>query len=78
VRAVATGAKSCLIRLAYAPNRNEPLEVIWELDGRGERAPRAVFDFEAMLERVDTCAFSEALGAGTHFWDADLPWNRAA
>jgi len=77
IQAVRTGPKECLVRLAYAPNRNEPLEVIWEMDGRGERLPRSVFDFDAMLDRVDVSAISSRLGMGTHFWDARLPWNRA-
>ena len=75
VHAVRTGARECLIRLAYAPNRDEPLEVIWELDGRGERQPRAFFGFESMLTRLDPGAISGALGSGTHFWDMTLPWN---
>jgi S-adenosylmethionine synthetase len=77
VSAVRTGARACLVKVAYEPNRNEPLEVIWELDGPGGRLPRAFFNFDAMLQRVDPVAITAALGMGTHFWDTDLPWNRA-
>lgn len=76
IHAVATGAATCLVRLAYAPNRNEPLEVIWEMDGRGDRLPRAFFDFDAMLGRMDVHAITGELGSGTHFWNPRLPWNR--
>ncbi len=76
VHAVRTGARECLIRLAYAPNSNAPLEVIWEMAGRGGKPPRAHFDFNAMLARVEVQAITAALGQGTHFWDAGLPWNR--
>lgn len=71
-----TGSRECLIRLAYAPNSNRPLEVIWEMEGRGEKQPRAHFDFDAMLARVDVQAIAAGLGQGTHFWDAGLPWNQ--
>jgi S-adenosylmethionine synthetase len=76
IHAVKTGARECLIRLAYAPNSNGPLEMVWEMDGRGERQPRAHFDFDAMLSRVDAKAISALLGQGTHFWDEALPWNQ--
>jgi S-adenosylmethionine synthetase len=76
ILAVRTGARECLIRLAYAPNRNEPLEVIWEMEGRGEKKPRAHFDFNAMLARVDVRAITCELGQGTHFLDKKLPWNQ--
>ena len=75
VEAVRTGARECMIRLAYAPNRDEPLEVVWELEGRGERQPRDFFAFGAMLARVDPAAITAALGSGTHFWEPTLPWN---
>lgn len=68
VHAVATGAQDCQIRLAYAPNRNEPLEVVWELTGRGERVPRRFFDFDRMLGRASAEVFKGDSGMGTHFW----------
>lgn len=76
IHAVRTGSKECLIRLAYAPNCNGPLEVIWEMEGRGEKQPRSHFDFDAMLARVDVQAIATGLGQGTHFWDERLPWNK--
>jgi hypothetical protein len=51
--------------------------VVWEIEGRGERAPRAFFNFDAMLARVDPDVISADLGMGIHFWDPRLPWNRA-
>lgn len=62
IHAVRTGAKESLIRLVYAPNRNEPMEIVWEMDGHGERQPRSYFDFDAMLARVDTA------GVTAVFW----------
>jgi S-adenosylmethionine synthetase len=76
IHAVRTGSKECLIRLAYAPNSNRPLEVIWEMEGRGEKQPRVNFDFDSMLARIEAQSISAGLGQGVHFWDEGLPWNR--
>ena len=53
VKAVASGAQDCLIRLAYAPNLNEPLEVVWEIGGQGDRVSRSFFGVDQMLARMD-------------------------
>jgi hypothetical protein len=43
VRAVQSGAKECLVRLAYAPNREAPLDIDYTMEGRGERqSPRVL------------------------------------
>ncbi len=76
IYAVRTGAKECLLRLTYAPNCSQPLDVNWEIEGRGERRPSTFFDFDAMLARINTRSITSELGKGTHFWDAHLPWNR--
>ena len=78
VHAVRTGAKECLVRLAYAPNSNTPMEVVWEMEGRGEKQSRTHFDFDAMLARVDVLAIAARLGQGTHFWDEGLLWNQGS
>jgi S-adenosylmethionine synthetase len=75
IHAVRTGAKECFLRLVYAPNSNQPLDVNWEMEGRGERQAKSFFDFDAMLGRIDSHAITAELGKGTHFWDANLPWN---
>ncbi len=75
IHAVRTGAKECLLRLAYAPNRNQPLEVNWEIEGGGQRQPRRFFDFDAMLGSIDSQSITSELGKGFHFWDTNLPWN---
>ena len=75
IHAVRTGAKECFLRLVYAPNANQPLDVNWEMEGRGERQIKSSFDFDAMLGRVDPHAITSELGKGTHFWDMNFPWN---
>lgn len=78
IHAVITGARQCTIQLIYAPNRDEPLEVVWHLDGRGEQQPRRYFRFDEMIGRVDKNAIERSLGQGLHFWDPALPWNRGS
>ncbi len=46
VDAVQSGAKSCQVTLAYAPNLDEPLDVCYEMEGRGERWPVDAFRHE--------------------------------
>lgn len=43
VHAVRTGASECLVRVAYAPNVSVPLDVAYEMCGRGERMPAEHF-----------------------------------
>lgn len=76
IHAVRTGAKECMLRLTYAPNCSQPLDVNWDTEGRSERWPMAFFNFDAMLARIDTASITSELGRGTHFWDTNLPWNR--
>ena len=76
IHAVRTGAKECMLRLTYAPNCSQPLDVNWNIEGRGERWPMTFFDFDAMLARIDTASITSELGKGIHFWDTNLPWNR--
>ena len=78
VRAVQGGARECLVRLAFAPNMAEPLEVTWEMTGRGERAPREFFAHQAMVGRYAATTINAAMGRGTHFFDDALPWNCGA
>ena len=75
IRAVTTGAQTCLVRLAWAPNLSMPLDVSYEMEGRGERLPAEWFEHGAMCERVDVGEITTALGRGWHFWDPRLPWN---
>ena len=68
VRAVRTGAKECLIRLAYAPNRSEPLDIAYEMTGSGQRMPAAFFGHDFMRQRYRLCLspIYELQGRGVH------------
>jgi S-adenosylmethionine synthetase len=74
VRAVASGATECLVRLAYAPNVPEPIDVAYEMVGRGERVAPAFFGHGEMRERYGTGIDYVALALGTHFFGRE-PWN---
>jgi S-adenosylmethionine synthetase len=78
VRAVASGASECLVRVAYAPGIPEPMDVSYEMYGRGERMPTGFFDHGAMRQRYGTALDYTALARGGHFFDEGLPWNTAA
>jgi len=81
LHAVRTGAGECRVTLAYAPNRDLPLDVIYEMDRRGERCAPEWFSHTAIRERYLTAAsasggvFIARLGTGCHFVDEGLPWN---
>ncbi len=75
VRAVATGARECRVQVAYAPNLAEPLEVVYDMEGRGERMSRAFFHHGAMQERYGAFRIVPRMGQGIHFLEPAFPWN---
>ena len=75
VRSVKSGAQECLVRLCYAPNESLPLDVSFEMVGRGRRETEEFFDHEAMVERYQPRYISAELGIGKHFFLPNLPWN---
>jgi hypothetical protein len=75
VEAVAGGASQCLVMAAWAPNVGEPLDVVWQLEGRGSRRPEAWFRHGAMVERAPGVRVGRHLGRGRHFVDLGLEWN---
>lgn len=77
VRAVRSGAKECLVRLAWAPNVGEPMAVVWEMEGRGERQPRHFFSHDRLRSVYDGRWVTADLARGRHFLDGDMPWNAA-
>jgi len=75
VRAVQSGASECLVRVAYAPNREMPLDVDYAMEGRGECQPAAFFAHPEMVDRYSAGLLSTRLAQGRHFFDPRLPWN---
>ena len=76
VRAVQSGAGECLVRVMYAPNIKGPLDVSFEMTGRGNRQPKAFFDHAAMISRYAGPVIDRNIARGRHFFDQDLVWNR--
>jgi S-adenosylmethionine synthetase len=54
VHAVRSGAEECHVTLAYAPNRDLPLDVTYEMVGRGARCAASWFAHSAIRERYTT------------------------
>jgi S-adenosylmethionine synthetase len=75
IRAVKAGAEECLVRLAFAPNRREPLDIAYEMTGRGERQQAKFFEHPEMVARYSTTQITPEIAKGNHFFDLDLPWN---
>jgi len=65
----------CLVRVAYAPNVTEPLDVCYEMTGRGKREGKGFFEHLEMISRYRGVRITGELAQGRHFFDPDLPWN---
>jgi len=76
VRAVQSGAGECLVRVMYAPNIKQPLDVSFEMTGRGNRQPKAFFDHAAMVARYAGPVIDSGIARGRHFFDDALTWNK--
>jgi S-adenosylmethionine synthetase len=75
LHAVQTGARACRVTVAYAPNLNVPLDVVYEMDERAERRPPEWFAHSAVRDRYRGGAFVAELAVQGHFSDTALPWN---
>jgi hypothetical protein len=77
LRAVQTGAGTCRVMVAYAPNQDLPLDVTYDMHERAERHPREWFAHSAVRDRYRGGAFVAGLGTRGPFSDLALPWNDA-
>lgn len=73
---VRSGAKSCQVTVVYAPNRNEPLDICYDIDGRGRPVSPNYFHHANMKKWFSGLRRIGKLGTGIHFYDLSLPWNR--
>ncbi len=76
VRAVMSGASSCRVQLAYAPNCPDPLEVTFEMEGAGRPMPRSFFNHDTLRDHYRQARVRADWAHGTHFWDSSAPWNQ--
>jgi len=72
---VGSGAKSCQIVVVYAPNRNEPLDIVYNIEGRGKPVPAEFFRHDRMRQRFSHDKKVGRLGRGIHFFDPNTAWN---
>jgi len=75
VRAVQSGAGECLVRVVYAPNIRQPIDVLYEMTGRGDRQDKAFFEHPRMVDRYAGSVITRDLARGRHFFDEGLLWN---
>ncbi|TVQ41806.1 MAG: hypothetical protein EA370_01010 [Wenzhouxiangella sp.] len=54
LHAVQTGATECLVQVTYAPNLDQPLDVSYNMTGRGQRLPAEYFGHTAMRRHRPT------------------------
>ncbi len=73
---VRSGAVSCQVTVAYAPNRNEPLDIMYDINGRGRPVQSDSFNHNRMRNRFLSYKKIGQLGMGIHFFDPSLPWNQ--
>lgn len=76
VKAVQSGARECMVSLAYAPNIDLPLEVIYQMEGRGAKQDMEFFRHDQMYERYRGVNITPGMPQGDHFFNLDYPWNR--
>ena len=76
VRAVQSGARECRVTLAYAPNIALPLEVIYQMEGRGAKQDMEFFRHDRMYERYRGVNITSGMPQGDHFYNPSYPWNR--
>jgi S-adenosylmethionine synthetase len=75
VRAVHSGAGECLVRLVYAPNIAQPIDVLYDMTGRGNREPKSFFEHPEMVARYARAVIDRDMARGRHFFDRKLLWN---
>jgi S-adenosylmethionine synthetase len=69
VMSVQSGARTCRVMVAYAPNRPEPLEVTIEVEGMGQPIPSSFFDHGNLSNKHRAVRINLTWAQGTHFWD---------
>lgn len=75
IQAVQAGSGTCQVTIAYAPNQDAPLDVVYEMDECADQLPREWFAHSAVRDRYRGGGFVAELGRGGHFCDTGLPWN---
>ena len=72
LHAVRTGARECLVQVTYAPNCDQPLDVNYRMEGRGQRLGRGFFGHSGMVERYRGERFDAEVARGRHFIQSSM------
>ncbi len=72
IGAVRSGAAECKVILAYAPNVSEPLEIVFEMEGRGLKPPKAWFSHPSIVEHAKSTAFKMQRDRWPYFFAESL------
>lgn len=75
VEAVKSGAEECQLRLTYAPNTDRPIDLVYDMVGRGHKQMAEYFSHQAMIKRYRDVSINQTMARGRHFYDEKLPWN---
>jgi S-adenosylmethionine synthetase len=75
LEAVVSGARECLVRLAWAPNVSIPIDVDYRMEGRGRQAPPEHIHHDLLRSRFPARLISSRMGRGKHFYCEEHPWN---
>ena len=76
VETVSRGARSCKVTLVYAPNRDTPLDVAFEIDGSVRPPDPERFQHSEIRRQFAEVPFTTHWGIGSHFFDPAFLWNR--
>ncbi|MGC8729329.1 MAG: hypothetical protein ACP5SD_08705, partial [Elusimicrobiales bacterium] len=68
-------AGECLVRLAYAPNVNLPLNVLYEMKNEVKTEGIDFFDYRNMVKIYSPKHITSERAQGKYFFDLSLPWN---
>ncbi len=72
------GGGEVLVRLCYAPNRYEPLDIAISASARPHTAPDAYFDFREMRNNMNIVNLDYSLTKLGTFYNKELPFNQGA
>jgi S-adenosylmethionine synthetase len=75
VRAVQSGARECRVRLAYAPNDPNPLDVEYTMERPGMQQADEFWNHESICKRYRGVQVDYPMSRGGHFFDPRYPWN---
>ena len=75
VKAVQSGARDCMVRLAYAPNDLDPIDVEYTMERQVMQQGHGFWNHETICKRYRKIQIDYSMSQGGHFFDPRYPWN---